>query len=162
MTLIKLRNLILYGISCYVMLLLFSFALAESIDAPTNSYVGSTTCQGCHEKEYQNFVKYARKSNSFKSVLKMKGGLTGEEIERCYDCHTTGHGKPGGFVSLEKTPELKDAGCEVCHGPGRIHAESGDPDDIERGVKLDTCQECHTQERVAAFRYRPLLHGGGH
>jgi hypothetical protein len=24
------------------------------------------------------------------------------------------------------------------------------------------CQRCHTSERVKAFRFRPLIHGGAH
>jgi DnaJ-class molecular chaperone len=116
----------------------------------------------CHEQEYENFTKYARKSHSFQSVLKMKKGLTSDEIKQCYVCHTTGYGKSGGFVSLEQTPELKDAGCEVCHGPGEQHIESQDPADLGGKVTIEVCQTCHTAERVSAFRYKPMVHGGAH
>lgn len=126
------------------------------------TYVGSTTCLPCHESEYQNFHTYARKSQSFQSVVKMKKGLTPDELQGCYACHTTGYGKPGGFVSIEQTPELKDAGCEVCHGPGGRHIETQGLSDIIRRVTLDVCKKCHTEERVSAFRYRPLVHGGAH
>lgn len=160
---IRPKNLIFCAFSFYLLaqLLLFSLSWAEDIGRK-GGYVGSKACQDCHEQEYQNYVKYARKSKSFSSVLKMKKGLTQEEIRKCYSCHTTGYGKPGGFISLEETPDLKDAGCEVCHGPGKAHAESGDPAYIEEKVGLKTCQVCHTPERVKAFRYKPLIHGGGH
>ncbi|MBW1741843.1 MAG: cytochrome C [Deltaproteobacteria bacterium] len=130
--------------------------------AAQQSYVGSDSCMPCHEEEYENFTKYARKSHSFQSVLKMKKGLTSDEFKGCFVCHTTGYGQPGGFVSLEQTPELKDAGCEVCHGPGGQHIESEDPDDLLGKVTIDICQKCHTQERVSAFRYKPMVHGGAH
>src|SRR4030042_5842574 len=81
-------------------------------------YVGSDACKDCHEKEYNSFMTYAKKSKSFESIERVRKGLTEEEIKGCYFCHTTGYGKPGGFVSPEKTPHLKNAGCEVCHGPG--------------------------------------------
>jgi len=126
------------------------------------TYVGSEACLLCHEAEYENFAKYARKSHSFQSVLKMQKGLTPEEIKGCYACHTTGYGKSGGFVSVEQTPELKNAGCEVCHGPGGQHAETQDPGHIIGRVTIDVCKNCHTEERVSAFRYRPLIHGGAH
>ena len=145
-----------------LMLFILGYTSAWGQAAQPTPYVGSDTCLLCHEDEYEKFSKYARKSRSFESLLKMKKGLTPDELKGCYACHTTGYGKPGGFVSLELTPELKDAGCEVCHGPGGRHAETQDPDDVIGKVRLDVCQKCHTEERVSAFRYRPLVHGGAH
>jgi hypothetical protein len=141
--------------------LIFFILLCSPVWAQ-EAYVGSDACVGCHEEEYENFTKYARKAHSFQSVLKMKKGLTPEELKGCYACHTTGYGKPGGFVSLEQTPELKDAGCEVCHGAGGTHIETEDPDDLIGKVTIGICQKCHTQERVSAFRYKPMVHGGAH
>jgi hypothetical protein len=126
------------------------------------TYVGSAACQPCHELEFSNYAKYSRKSHSYRSVQRMQKGLSAEELKECYACHTTGYGKPGGFVSIERTPELRDAGCEVCHGPGKEHAETQDPRLIQRRVTLETCQSCHIEERIQTFRYRPLLHGGAH
>jgi hypothetical protein len=92
----------------------------------------------------------------------MTKGLEAHELRECYACHTTGYGKPGGFISVEQTPELKNAGCEVCHGPAGLHIETEDPDDIIQKVTIDICHKCHTEERVGAFRYTPMIHGGGH
>ena len=125
-------------------------------------YVGSEACKPCHQKEYGSFTKYAKKSSSFESIQRVKKGLTGEEIKKCYFCHTTGYGKPGGFVSLEKTPHLKNAGCEVCHGPGELHVRTQRIQDIKGNLTTKDCEECHISERVKAFRYKPLIHGGAH
>ena len=92
----------------------------------------------------------------------MKKELTEEEIKGCYHCHTTGYGRPGGFISPEKTPYLENAGCEVCHGPGEFHVKTKSPSDIKRHLTLKDCEVCHTSERVKAFRYKPLIHGGAH
>lgn len=92
----------------------------------------------------------------------MKKGLTEDEIKGCYACHTIGYGKPGGFTSAEKTPELKNAGCEACHGPGSLHVKTEDPAHIIRNVTIDICKECHIQERVQAFRYKPIIFAGSH
>lgn len=126
------------------------------------TYLGVQACQPCHPHEYQQFATYAKKSRSFESIERLRKGLTAEEINRCYGCHTTGYGKPGGFVSIEETPQLKNAGCEVCHGPGSIHAQTGSLAAIRRHLSKEECEECHTSERVRTFRFKPLIHGGAH
>ncbi|MBI5188332.1 MAG: cytochrome c family protein [Nitrospirae bacterium] len=128
----------------------------------TLRYVGSLACKGCHEKEYNNFMKYAKKSRSFESIERVKMGLTEEEIKKCYPCHTTGHGRAGGFESPEKTPHLKNAGCEVCHGPGSAHIRTKNRHDIKGHLSMEDCMGCHTEERVKAFRFKPMIYGGAH
>jgi len=125
-------------------------------------YVGSQTCGNCHEEQLASFVAFAKKAHSFESVRKMVKGLTDQEQKSCYACHTTGYGKTGGFVSEAKTPALKNTGCEVCHGPGSVHADSQDPADIKAKPVIEDCKVCHNAERVGAFRYKPLLFGGAH
>ena len=126
------------------------------------SYVGSMACKKCHETEYRNFMIYAKKSTSFQSIQRLKKELTPKEVDGCYYCHTTGFGKPGGFESEKKTPKLKNAGCEVCHGPGELHVKTTDVTDIKGRLSTEDCEACHTSERVKAFRYKPLIHGGAH
>lgn len=147
---------------CFLPALFICCATALAQSPESKGYAGSSACMPCHKAEYDKFTAYARKNVSFESVLRMKKGLTSEEIKDCYWCHTTGYGKPGGFVSVEQTPELKNAGCEVCHGPGKLHAETQDPAHIRKKISIDVCQRCHTDERIGAFRYRPMLHGGAH
>ena len=126
------------------------------------AYVGSETCKSCHEDQFETFSQFAKKAHSYNSVKVMQKGLTEEEMKTCYACHTTGYGKPGGFVSEAETPHMKDAGCEVCHGPGSAHVDSEDPDDIITELAVEDCQVCHNSERVAAFNFKPLLFGGAH
>jgi hypothetical protein len=126
------------------------------------TYVGSNVCKDCHEKEYKNFMNYSKKSHSFKSIMIRRKGLTEAEFQKCLECHTTGYGKPGGFQSEATTPHLKDAGCEVCHGPGSLHVKTGSRKDINGNVKTKDCENCHREERVAAFNYKPVLYGGAH
>lgn len=128
----------------------------------TKTYIGSKACRECHEKEYANFITYSKKSRSFKSIKKMEKKLTLEEYRGCFECHTTGYGKTGGFVSEEKTPELMNAGCEVCHGPGSLHAETRDPEFISCNISMENCNTCHNKDRIEAFDFKPLLFGGAH
>lgn len=134
---------------------------AQGANAP-NSYVGSLACRPCHEKEYKSFTTNAKKSKSYQSIARLIKGLSPADLQKCYFCHTTGYGRPGGFVSPEKTPHLKNAGCEVCHGPGAVHVKSGAARDIKGTLTMKDCESCHISERVNAFRYKPLIHGGAH
>jgi predicted hydrocarbon binding protein len=152
-----------YAIFILTLSLLIQAPLAaEQMGNKIPRYVGSDACKSCHENEYKYFMTYAKKASSFRSIERVKKGLTEEEIKGCYTCHTTGYGKPGGFISAEKTPHLKNAGCEVCHGPGEFHVSTGSPQHIKRKMKIEACEVCHTSERVRAFRYKPMIHGGAH
>ena len=143
-----------------VCLLFFCYLLPAL--AAEKLYVGPDVCAECHEDEYKSFKKYAKKNHSYENIMKMKRGLKDEEFRKCLQCHTTGYGRPGGFVSVEKTPHLKELSCETCHGPGSIHAESEDPGDIIGKLSLSQCEQCHNAERVADFDYKPLIYGGAH
>lgn len=156
----------------HVTRLSFGFLAAASICLPVQlpaappeqpiNYVGSQACQQCHEKEYRAFTSHAKKSSSYQSIVRLQKELTEEEVRGCYVCHTTGYGKPGGFVSEQSTPQLKNAGCEVCHGPGEVHVTSQASADINGHPTEQDCEACHISERVRAFRYQPLIRGGAH
>lgn len=126
------------------------------------TFVGSATCGECHEEQYENYQKYSKKAHSWDSVKKMLSDLKKEEAEKCFECHTTGYGRPGGFVSYDQTPGLADVGCETCHGAGSLHAEDGDPELISRTPTIKQCQTCHSEERVGDFNFKPLLFSGAH
>jgi len=134
----------------------------NAFTAETKSYIGSKACAECHEKEHSSFSKFAKKAHSFKSIQIMASKLEPSELKECYACHTTGYGQPGGFVSIEKTPDLANAGCEVCHGPGSAHAASGDKAMINVHPKVEECQTCHNEQRVKSFGFKPMLFGGAH
>ena len=161
-------NRLRWGVRYVLPLLVLSIVLLSGMPSAfaqskrTPFYIGSDGCKGCHEQEYNGFMKYAKKSKSYNSIERVKKGLTEEEIKGCYVCHTTGYGRPGGFISIEKTPHLKNAGCEVCHGPGGFHVKTMSRQDIKRRMTLKDCEVCHTSERVQAFRYKPMIHGGAH
>ncbi len=97
-------------------------------------FVGPGKCKQCHRKQYDSWQK-TRMANSFdvlkpgvKAEEKRMAGLdpvkdyTGEET--CLSCHTTGYGLAGGFVSIEKTPEMAGVTCESCHGYGGTYVNS--------------------------------------
>ena len=135
--------------------------LAAEASVP-KSYVGTEACRECHEPQFRNYMAFSKKAHSFRGIKQMKKGLTESELRECYECHTTGFGQPGGFVSEETTPKMKDAGCEVCHGPGGAHVKSQSASDIKRQQNIKDCERCHNPDRVKAFNFKPLLFGGAH
>ena len=147
---------------CLLFVACFLICCAQTVMAETTKhFIGSAQCGSCHIDEYKKFLTYSKKSKSWESIKIMASDLTQAEQEKCYRCHTTGYGQ-GGFKNYKETPELADVGCETCHGPGSKHAASGgDPAFIKKPTDK-TCQKCHVQERVSAFRKRPILHAGAH
>ncbi len=125
-------------------------------------YVGSEACKECHKNQYEAFLKHSRKSRSFSSIQKMEDGISKEEIQGCYACHTTGYGRPTGFVSQDKTPELKNVGCESCHGPGKLHTQTMEMAHIVKTVTIDVCERCHDAAKVTSFRYKGVIYAGAH
>jgi len=122
------------------------------------TYIGSKKCKLCHFKEHKTWSK-TKHAKNFDILLESE-----QKDPDCLKCHTTGYGKPGGFVSLEKTPHMKSTGCESCHGPGSAHAEvakdapeSGEWDKKTNKVPQNTCVACHNphvnqKERVEKLR----------
>ena len=149
---------ILFAVFFFTVLFLFSI---WARCAEQGTYVGSEACKECHADEYRTFKQFNKKAHSFQSINRLKKGLDETELKKCFECHTTGYGKEGGFRSENETPQLKDAGCEVCHGPGDIHAASGDPKDIKGKLTAKDC-ELHNAQRVGAFEDKPLVYGGAH
>jgi hypothetical protein len=158
-------NRILFLTFLFAVFVLFSVSgwqTENARSAEQSKYVGSEGCKECHADEYRTFKQFNKKAHSFQSIIRLQKGLEEAELRNCYECHTTGYGKEGGFRSEQETPALKDAGCEVCHGPGSIHAETGDPKDIKGKLTAKDCELCHNSERIDAFKYKPLVYGGAH
>ncbi len=96
-------------------------------------YIGIENCKICHMPHFDSW-QTTRMSKAFellkpgvRAKAKHQIGLDPNRdysrLPECIRCHTTGYGKPGGFVSLEETPGLTDVQCEMCHGPGSHYAE---------------------------------------
>lgn len=149
------------------------------VNAGPPSYVGATKCKACHSnpkiggtqyKDWQTF-KMAKALETLKPGVaadaKTKSGLDPQKDyttdAKCLKCHTTGYGQPGGFESMEKTPDLAGVGCDACHGPGseyrsakimsvkayKENREAARKAAIAAGLVIPdekTCTTCHNPE----------------
>ena len=92
------------------------------------SYVGSSKCRACHLQQFKSWQQTkmaqayeqlkAGKSADAKKKAKLDPAKDYTREAECLACHTTGHGRPGGFRDIQTTPDLAGVGCEACHGPG--------------------------------------------
>jgi hypothetical protein len=109
-------------------------AYRSSAEEPKDkaTYIGTDECKKCHMKEHMTYKKTGMFKDSWPHIAEAA------DKDKCYACHTTGYGKPGGFVSPEKTPNLQGVGCESCHGAGSAHAEAART--AEKDKKLDDAE----------------------
>ncbi len=139
--------------------------------AGEHAYVGSKNCKKCHLQQHKSWseTKMAQAFELLKpgvaAEAKQKAGFDpGKDYTRdaqCLPCHTTGYGKPGGFVDIETTPDLAGIGCEECHGPGGTYTQEGymtlknkeykKADLVAVGlvdtVSAKQCLHCHDKEK---------------
>jgi len=117
-----------HGRFAVVLVGLAAAGLATVATAGESAYVGAKKCKMCHLKQFRSW-ETTRMAMSFellkpgvKAAEKTAAGLEPDADytadPKCLACHTTGYGKPGGFVSLAETPDLTGVQCESCHGPG--------------------------------------------
>ena len=118
-----------------VLLALPLVLLPLAAQAADHDYVGSKKCKMCHLKEYKSWetTKMAQSFENLKpgerAEAKQAAGLDPDKDYTtdvtCLPCHTTGYGRPGGFVDIATTPELAGIGCETCHGAGKTYLDDG-------------------------------------
>ncbi len=167
---------------------------AGSLAAPDFEYVGSSKCKKCHLPQFKSWEKTLmaetisvlkpgeRVDAKLAASLDPDVDYTGDST--CLECHTVGYGEPGGFESLDVTPNLVGTGCESCHGPGSGYI----PDNVmgnknkkhsfeevfAKGlvypVPEETCRKCHNErspfnaelDEKYAFDYAERVSQGTH
>ncbi len=110
------------------------------------SYVGVDMCANCHEepKKVWDATGHARAYATLEKQFK-------EANLDCVACHVTGYEKPGGST-VTHVADLTGVQCEVCHGPGSLHAAK--PKQVKIPVAKpgpETCLECHHPPHVHTF-----------
>ena len=107
-------------------------------------YTGSASCKVCHEYEYN---KWSEKAHAHAYATLVKAGS--QYDPECVICHVVGMEYETGYVSEEKTPNLKDVGCENCHGPGSQHNKTYGM--AKTTQPMSDCTDCHTPENSVNF-----------
>lgn len=126
--------------------------------APTGYRVaGSVACRACHPADSVAWDS-SKHAHSWPSLTR-----TGSHVDpSCQQCHSTGYGLPGGFVSVAKVGSLGAVGCESCHGPSQAHV--ADPKQRTPFAARDQCVTCHDKENSPLYTfdaYWPKVRHGG-
>ena len=140
------------------------------VAAPAGTgYTGTAACGGCHAPALAFWDK-TKHAHALAALTRVGH----DRDPGCIGCHTTGYLQPGGPADPTTARDrFANVGCESCHGPGQIHAESRARDDVTnkaRGklppVSQASCRGCHTEELMGGnFDYARLaaaILGPGH
>ena len=151
------------------------------LQAGEAAYVGVETCKTCHASAYnfwkQALVQVQAKTETGQIMQRLSGHSkawktledANKTLDRnCIGCHSIGFMKPGGYCKAQEVDFRKNVQCESCHGPGSLHAKTGDKTKIQRQVPESQCRACHHVPHIpteASFVYQEKLKvilGPGH
>jgi hypothetical protein len=93
------------------------------IEYPNASYIGSEKCQKCHAHAFAVWQK-SKHAHAFQTLVDAKRPSLRQFDGECVICHVTGFEYTSGYRNDIATPNLKDVGCESCHGPGSEHVDN--------------------------------------
>ncbi len=112
-----------------------------------NWYGGVESCIRCHKKPYAKW-QTTKHAHAWNTLAKKNH----EWDPECVVCHVTGFGFQTGFVTHEKTPQLKDVQCEACHGPLGFHVKDQSFRVRAREAKK-RCIQCHNSDHSPGFDF---------
>ena len=114
-------------------------------------YLGSKSCglAPCHKYEYKIWSKKSPHNHAYQTLVKVGSQYDPE----CVICHVVGLTYETGFVSEKSQKDLRDVGCEVCHGPGSKHMAALLMNEKDSGTDepKSRCIDCHTSEHSPEF-----------
>jgi len=106
---------------------------------------GSDQCRQCHPKDCLAWEASSH-ARAWQTLVEKESTVD----PYCQQCHSTGYGLPGGFVSLLKSRDRVDVGCESCHGPAASHVKQ--PQTHTPYDARDRCLHCHDSENSPRFK----------
>jgi len=171
-------------------LLIFVLLTAVATAGGKFEYVGTHKCAGCHKSkkkgaQYKVWLETkhahaweALESAKAKEIAKKKGiKVAPTEAPECVRCHTVGFGKggyeikpasfwndPNNKKAIKRMKNLRNVGCEACHGPGSAYKKKKVMKGIFNGtlnaadyglLKPDakTCKQCHNSDSPTSKKF---------
>ncbi|WP_145198877.1 multiheme c-type cytochrome [Thalassoglobus polymorphus] len=112
----------------------------------SDQVAGTQTCRECHTETCDHWDQTGH-AHAWERLV-----AEGAHVDSyCQQCHTTGYGWEGGFVSAKLSTKRVNVGCESCHGPSREHSmNSSRPTTFDAQAQ---CLRCHDPENSPKFQY---------
>jgi len=170
-----------------IVIIVFSLILGNLVHAGDFEYVGANKCKACHQKDEKGaqYSKWesSKHATAFETLLTEKALEIATKLElktipsespECVGCHTTGYGLSGfdikdaafytpaeddkdGQKAAKLMENLKNVGCEACHGPGSKYKSKKTMEPIYTGTEKpetyglvipteETCKQCHNEK----------------
>ena len=111
-------------------------------------YTGEETCAVCHREQHATW-ELTKHASAWETLVEHGA----DHDPECLKCHTVGFGKPGGFDTAKRQPELRGVQCENCHGRGGPHQS---PDFAKAGYE-PICLTCHDPQHSLQFSFAERL-----
>lgn len=122
--------------------------LSGAVRNKTAEYAGNAMCMSCHEKA----AKVWKRSKHAQALATLQSDGHHRDPD-CVGCHVVGLESEYGYRNETQSPQLKNVGCESCHGPGRSHAEG--PTSVRMPkVGAISCNACHVKDHSPTFEFR--------
>lgn len=113
-----------------------------------SQFAGWQACVGCHAEKVTGWQGNSH-AKAYMSLISSKQQFN----LNCLTCHVTDNKTTDQQRMLNLADDLKNVGCEACHGPGRAHAANPTKSRVIAKPSTEVCQTCHTPERDNAFDY---------
>jgi len=112
-------------------------------------YLGSENCRSCHGYEYDRWATRGH-AHAYETLVKVGSQYDPE----CVRCHVTGFGYESGFINQDSAKDLRNVGCEVCHGPGSGHMKAVTTGRGGTGMAQpqSKCIDCHSPDRSPGYQ----------
>jgi hypothetical protein len=108
-------------------------------------FAGNRACGTCHSKAMDVW----KKSEHAGAIATLQEDGHHRDPD-CVSCHVVGLEFDTGYRSEVDTPQLKNVGCESCHGAGKDHAD--DPEKFKMSkVGQKACMGCHRKDQSPNF-----------
>ncbi len=123
-----------------------------------NNYIGWQRCGKCHRAEVKSW-KRTRHARAYETLVEKNRQYNLD----CLFCHVTGIDHRHKSAALSVSADLREVGCESCHGPGRAHAANPQKNKLIYRPGEKTCLSCHTKAHDPDFKYETDIkrtHGG--
>jgi len=123
------------------------FLAALPAQVPEGYRISETeSCRACHTADHEQWTQSAH-ARAWETLQARRF----QADSYCQQCHTTGFGLPGGFVSAARSVSRTNVGCESCHGPSQAHVAN--PQTRTPYDARDRCVICHDRENSPHFEY---------